>query len=298
MIPKPLKITKWDLFLLTGIGVAAVWWLYRANIHAQYQWNWQVIPQYLFRFDAARDRWVPGLITQGVLVTLRLSIWASVLSLVMGIIMGLFRTGRSRYRRLLGAGYVAIIRNIPVLVWIFLFYYFIGDRLLPALGVDRLANLEEGPLSVFLRFAMDDPSRMSVFLSGTLALGVYEGAYMTEIIRAGIQSIDSGQWEASSALGFTRNQQLLYVIFPQALVRVIPPMAGQFISTIKDSAIVSVISIQELTFQGMELMAATFLTFEVWLTVLAIYFVLCLTCSLLVERFELWLNRKTGRHVR
>ena len=71
-----------------------------------------------------------------------------------------------------------------------------------------------------------------------------------------------------------------------------PPLAGQFISTIKDSAIVSVISIQELTFQGMELMAATFLTFEVWITILAIYFVLCLICSLLVERFELHLKKE------
>ena len=298
MIQKQVKITRWDLFLLAGIGVAAVWWIYRANAHAQYQWNWQVIPQYLFRFDVPHDRWVPGLITQGVIVTLRLSIWASFLSLVIGTIMGLFRTGRGRYFRIVGTVYVATIRNIPVLVWIFIFYYFIGDRLLPALGVDRLANLQEGPLSVFLRFAMDEPSRMPVFLSGALALAVYEGAYITEIIRAGIQSIDRGQWEASSALGFTRNQQLRYVIFPQALVRVTPPMAGQFISTIKDSAIVSVISIQELTFQGMELMAATFLTFEVWLTILAIYFVLCLTCSLLVERFELWLNGKTGRHSR
>lgn len=71
-----------------------------------------------------------------------------------------------------------------------------------------------------------------------------------------------------------------------------PPLAGQFISTIKDSAIVSVISIQELTFQGMELMAATFLTFEIWITILAIYFVLCLICSLLVERFELHLKKE------
>jgi polar amino acid transport system permease protein len=131
-----------------------------------------------------------------------------------------------------------------------------------------------------------------IFISGAVALAVYEGAYITEIIRAGIQSIDTGQWEAASGLGFTRAQQLRHVIFPQALRRVMPPLAGQFISTIKDSAIVSVISIQELTFQGMELMAATFLTFEVWITILTIYFVLCLSCSLLVERFELHLKKE------
>ena len=82
-----------------------------------------------------------------------------------------------------------------------------------------------------------------------------------------------------------------YVILPQAIQRVLPPLAGQFISTIKDSAIVSVISIQELTFQGMELMSATFLTFEVWITIMVLYLLLCLTCSLLVERLEIYMKK-------
>jgi polar amino acid transport system permease protein len=235
---------------------------------------------------------VPGLILQGVLVTLRLSIWATVLALILGTVMGLFRTSCSRYRRMIGSGYVELIRNIPVLVWIFIFYYFIGDRLLPAIGISRAVFMDGGPLSGILSLLMAEPSRVPIFISGAVALAVYEGAYITEIIRAGIQSIDKGQWEASSGLGFTRAQQLRYIIFPQALRRIMPPLAGQFISTIKDSAIVSVISIQELTFQGMELMAATFLTFEIWITILAIYFVLCLICSLLVERFELHLKKE------
>jgi polar amino acid transport system permease protein len=179
-----------------------------------------------------------------------------------------------------------------VLVWIFIFYYFVSDRLLPAMGVNQIVLVDSGPWAGFLRFFVAEPAHVPTFVSGVIALAVYEGAYITEIIRAGVQSIDQGQWEASSGLGFTRAQQLRHVIFPQALRRVMPPLAGQFISTIKDSAIVSVISIQELTFQGMELMAATFLTFEIWLTILAIYFILCLACSLLVERFELHLKRE------
>jgi polar amino acid transport system permease protein len=292
VIGKKANITATDLILLTGIGAAVAWLIYQATVQAQYHWNWQAIPQYLLRFDEDSRRWVPGLILQGVLVTLRLSFWATCLAMVIGTIMGLFRISCSPYRRMLGSGYVALIRNIPVLVWIFIFYYFVGDRLLPALGIDRLVQLDDGPLSGFLRLFLAPPSRISIFISGTVALAVYEGAYITEIVRAGIQSIDKGQWEASAGLGFTRTQQLRYIIFPQALRRVMPPLAGQFISTIKDSAIVSVISIQELTFQGMELMAATFFTFEVWLTILAIYFVLCLACSLLVERFELHLRRE------
>ncbi len=287
MIENKKKATPTDLILLTGVGAVGIWLLFLAAVQADYHWNWAVIPQYMLRFDQDAGRWVPGLILQGVLVTLRLSFWATALAMLVGTVMGLMRISQSRYLRIIGSGYVALIRNIPVLVWIFIFYYFIGDRLLPALGVDRLARVEGGPLAVFLRTFLDDPSRLSVFVSGVVALAVYEGAYITEIVRAGIQSIDKGQWEASAGLGFTRGQQLYHIIFPQALRRVLPPLAGQFISTIKDSSIVAVISIQELTFQGMELMAATFLTFEIWITILVIYFVLCLACSLIVERFEL-----------
>ncbi|MFO7714587.1 amino acid ABC transporter permease [Desulfosarcina sp.] len=293
MIANKARITTRDLIMLAGVGVAAMWLLYQATLQAQYQWNWQAIPQYLLRLDEKSGRWVPGLILQGVLVTLRLSIWSTAIALFIGTVMGLFRISCSRYRQMIGTGYVEIIRNIPVLVWVFIFYYFIGDRLLPAIGISRSTFTDEGPLSGILRLLVAEPSQVSIFISGALALGVYEGAYITEITRAGIQSIDKGQWEASSGLGFTRIQQLRYVIFPQALRRVMPPLAGQFISTIKDSAIVSIISIQELTFQGMELMAATFLTFEVWITILAIYFVICLTCSLLVERFELHLKKES-----
>ncbi len=292
MIQKKIRITTTDLLLLAGIGAVIVWLLYQATLQTEYKWNWPAIPQYLLRVDEQSGRWVPGLILQGVLVTLRLSLWATVLALVIGTVMGLFRTGCSRYRRMIGSGYVALIRNIPVLVWIFIFYYFIGDRLLPAIGINRAMLMDGTPLSGILSLLMAEPSRVPIFISGAIALAVYEGAYITEIIRAGIQSIDKGQWEASSGLGFTRAQQLRHIIFPQALRRMMPPLAGQFISTIKDSAIVSVISIQELTFQGMELMAATFLTFEVWITILGIYFVLCLICSLLVERFERHLKKE------
>ena len=96
--------------------------------------------------------------------------------------------------------------------------------------------------------------------------------------------MEQGQWEAAHALGLTRWQQLRYVILPQALRRILPALGGQLISTIKDSAIVSVISIPERTFQGLELMSATYLTFEVWITITALYFVLTFTCSLGVRR--------------
>ena len=125
-----------------------------------------------------------------------------------------------------------------------------------------------------------------------LTLAIFEGAYITEIVRAGIQSIPQGQHEAAYALGLSRLQTMRHVILPQAIKTILPPLAGQFISTIKDSAIVSVISIQELTFQGMELMAATYLTFECWITITILYLVLTLSLSLGVERFEIHMKRK------
>ncbi|MHB9099232.1 MAG: amino acid ABC transporter permease, partial [Syntrophales bacterium] len=130
------------------------------------------------------------------------------------------------------------------------------------------------------------PTRLSGFFAGLATLVLYEAAYITEIVRAGIQSIEKGQWEAAHALGLSRWQQMRFVILPQALQRILPALAGQLISTIKDSAIVSVISIPELTFQGLELMSATYLTFEVWITITALYFLLTFTCSLGVRRLE------------
>jgi polar amino acid transport system permease protein len=133
---------------------------------------------------------------------------------------------------------------------------------------------------------------MLIFIAAVFTLALYEGAYITEIIRSGIQSIERGQWEAAHALGLSKFDQFRFIILPQAVRRVIPPLAGQFISTIKDSAIVSVISVPDLTFQGMELMAATFLTFEVWITVTGMYFVLTFSCSLLARRVEVRMQKR------
>jgi polar amino acid transport system permease protein len=187
-----------------------------------------------------------------------------------------------------------LIRNTPPLVLIFIFYFFVSDQLMPVLGVQSLA--EEAPPAVqeLLTVLLAPPSTLPAFLSALITLSLFEGAYITEIVRAGIQSVENGQWEASAALGLSRSRQLIHVIGPQAIRRILPPLSGQFISTIKDSAIVSVISIQELTFQGMELMAATYLTFEIWITITLLYLLLTLSCSLAVEQLERFLNRGRG----
>jgi polar amino acid transport system permease protein len=234
----------------------------------------------------------------GLLTTIRLSLWATVLATIIGTVMGLLRVSSNLFNRLIGGTYVEIVRNLPPLVLVFIFYFFIGDQILPALGTERLVSGISGSGRSLLGVLFAPPALLVPFLSALLTLALFEGAYITEIVRSGIQSIEAGQWEAAAALGFTKSQQMRHIILPQAVPRILPPLAGQFISTIKDSAIVSVISIQELTFQGMELMATTYFTFEIWITITGLYLMLTLSCSLAVERFEIYLRkgRAVGRH--
>lgn len=294
MLTQKTKFTTIDLVLSLLLLSAVIYTVYKLHIGFSYKWDWGAIPQYFLRYDAEIKSWVPNILLQGFFTTIRLSIWATIFATLIGAAMGLFRVSRSLFRRLIGGTYVGLIRNLPPLVIIFIFYFFVGDQILPLLGVEEfIRNSSEGIQAVFAVF-FAPPSLFTAFLSALITLSLFEGAYITEIVRAGIQSIEKGQWEASAALGFSRWQQMRYVVLPQAVQRILPPLAGQFISTIKDSAIVSVISIQELTFQGMELMASTYLTFEIWITITIMYLMLTLSCSLAVERLEIYMRKSTA----
>lgn len=294
MINQKTKFTTIDLILSLLLLSAVIFTVYKFHIGFSYKWDWGAIPQYFLRYDAEIKSWVPNILLQGFFTTIRLSIWATIFATLIGVAMGLFRVSRSLFRRLIGGTYVGLIRNLPPLIIIFIFYFFVGDQILPLLGVEEfIRNSSEGIQAVFAVF-FAPPSLFTAFLSALITLSLFEGAYITEIVRAGIQSIEKGQWEASAALGFSRWQQMRYVVLPQAVQRILPALAGQFISTIKDSAIVSVISIQELTFQGMELMASTYLTFEIWITITIMYLMLTLSCSLAVERLEIYMRKSTA----
>ena len=298
MFEKKIKITVLDATVLLIVTAAGLYLVYRIQAGLHYRWHWSAIPQYLFRFDTVAGSWRPNVLVLGLLTTIRLSLWATVLATIIGTVMGLLRVSSGLFNRLIGGTYVEIVRNLPPLVLVFIFYFFIGDQILPALGTERLVSGISGSGRSLLGVLFAPPALLVPFLSALLTLALFEGAYITEIVRSGIQSIEAGQWEAAAALGFTKSQQMRHIILPQAVPRILPPLAGQFISTIKDSAIVSVISIQELTFQGMELMATTYFTFEIWITITGLYLMLTLSCSLAVERFEIYLRkgRAVGRH--
>jgi polar amino acid transport system permease protein len=264
---------------------------YRLTMKLNYKWKWSIIPQYLFFFDEVEGRWRANVLMQGFFTTIRLTFWSTLLAMIFGFISGILRTTPRLFNRLLGRSYVELIRNVPPLVLIFIFYFFVSDQILPLLGVDEFIRSSSPGAQKILGFLFASPDLFTAFLSGMFTVAIFQGAYITEIVRAGIQSLGKGQWEASYALGLTYRQQMWDIILPQALKRVLPPLANEFINTLKYSAIVSVISIQELTFQAMQVMAATHVTIEIWLTVTAIYLVMCMMLSFGVR----WLERRMAR---
>ena len=288
------KITIVDLVLGALIIAFGLYISYKVAVGLSYRWNWSAIPQYFFRYDPRTGNWLPNVLVEGFLTTIRLSVWATLIATLIGVVMGLFRVSQSLFKRLLGGTYVELTRNLPPLVLIFIFYFFVSNQILPVLGVEEFIRTRGAKTQALMTFLFAQPSLFSAFISALITLSIFEGAYITEIVRAGIQSIEKGQWEAADALGLSRWQRMRLVILPQAIQHILPPLAGQFISTIKDSAIVSVISIQELTFQGMELMATTYLTFEIWITITGMYLILTLACSLTLAKLENTLRKSTG----
>jgi polar amino acid transport system permease protein len=270
------------VFLLGLAGFIA----YRLTVTLNYKWQWDIIPTYLLRFDQEQNKWVANLLLEGLFTTIRLSIWATLLASLLGLFMGLMRSSSRLLYRLIAGTYVELIRNTPPLVLVFIFYFFVSSQILPLLGVEKFISSLPEPAVKWLTFLLSSPSLFTAFLSGVLTIALFQGAYITEIVRAGIESVEKGQWEASYALGLSRFQQMVYIILPQAGRRVLPPLANEFINTIKYSSIVSIISIQELTFQGLQIMAATQVIIEVWVTITIMYLFFCLLLSLVVRHLE------------
>ncbi len=275
--------------LVLALIILGVWVFFcRMATVIDYKWEWGVIPQYLIRFDPETGRIVPNLLLQGFIITIKLSFWSTILALIIGIMFGVMKAKGSPGLKFLSWLYVETIRNIPSLVLVFIFYFFFSSAFLDTIGIDIWLRGCSPPVKSVMEFFFTSEAWINAFISAVITLAIYEGAYVTEIIRGGLAGIPEGQWEASDALGLTRFQTYIWVILPQAIRNVLSPLAGQFISTIKDSAIVSVISIQELTFQGLELMSATYLTFEVWITVALLYFILTFSMS----RFAAYLEKQ------
>lgn len=213
-----------------------------------YNWQWNRIPAYII---SVNDGLKAGPLINGVYITFQISLISIFFALFAGLVSALFSMSDSFVARFISYGYVESIRNTPLIVQIF-----------------------------FMYFAVAPIFNISAFVTAVLALSLFEGAYLSEIIRAGILSIRKGQWEAAWSLGLGRIQTYRYVILPLAMRRVLPPLTGQGVSLIKDSALVSTISIYDLTMVGQSIVSDTFLSFEVWFTVAALYLLMTIPLSI------------------
>lgn len=291
MLQKKSKMTTLDVFVLLALIAAVVYVIYQVKVKLNYNWQWGIIPQYLFRYDAESGKWVSNYLIHGLLTTLRLSFWGTLLATILGTVMGLLRVSKRLFHRMIARSYVELMRNLPPLVIIFIFYFFISDQIMPIIGIDDFLRASSAETQRLFEMLFSPPQFAAAFISALFTLAIFEGAYITEIVRAGIESVEKGQWEASHALGLSKYHSMRHIILPQAMQRLLPAFAGQFISLIKDSAIVSVISIQELSYQGTQLMASTYLTIEIWVTITALYLVMTLTFSLGVGKLEAYMAR-------
>ncbi len=216
---------------------------------------------------ASYARWKPGLLIVGLWITLKISVLATIFGVIIGIIGGLTRISGNPALKWTTTIYVEIIRGSPLLVQILIWYFILGtviDELLTAYGIGRIP----------------------AWWYGVASLACFAGAYVTEIVRAGIQSIHRGQMEAARSLGMSYAQAMRYIIMPQALRRILPPLAGQFISLIKDSSLLGIIAIRELTKATREAVTASLQPFEIFMVCAVLYLVLTFTLSMLVQHLE------------
>jgi polar amino acid transport system permease protein len=281
-----VKATWLDVVILGALAAFVAYLGFRVEIVLKYHWAWSRVLPYLVRWDEPQHRYVLGLLVEGLLTTIRLSIWGMLLAAALGLLFGLGRTSRSLFLRLVAASYVGFVRNIPPLVFVFLFYFILSSQFIPLLGLERIAREAQAGGSLWLAILFGKPELLVNFATGLLCLALFEGAYLTEIVRAGIEAVPEGQWDAGKSLGLTRAQIMRRVVLPQALRKVLPPLASQFIMLIKTSSIVSLISIQELTFLANEAASSSFHVFELWIIAAGLYFALCFGCAMTFDRIE------------
>ena len=212
-------------------------------------------------------RWRPGILLQGLWITLEASFFAIIFGIIIGLIGGIARMSDNPALKWSAMVYVEIIRGSPLLVQIFIWYFVLGtmgNELLAAFGAKQIPPLWYGIAS----------------------LACFTGAYVTEIVRAGIQSIHRGQTEAARSLGMTYAQSMRHIVLPQAMRRILPPLAGQFISLIKDSSLLGIIAVRELFKATREVITTQLNPFEMFFTCAALYLLLTFALSMFVQYLE------------
>ena len=245
----------WALLTFVIIG----WLIWRGALAMEYKWQWYRMTPFFYRVIDGEFIWGP--LYWGVIQTIKLAFVSGIFAILIGFATAFARMSHSRAGGMIATGYLESIRNTPLLVQLFLFYFVLA----PIVGIDR-------------------------FWSGVLCLAFFEGSFAAEIIRGGIQGVDRGQFEAADAVGLSTKDKYRYIVVPQAMPLILPPLTSLLISLIKHSAIVSVIAVSELTTTALNLISDTFMAFEIWFTVAGIYLVLTVSLSIGVGQLEKKLN--------
>jgi polar amino acid transport system permease protein len=250
-----LNLPVKDLLAYITVMVGIAYIIVKGASEQGYHWQWYQVPKYLFTLEDGT--FTAGPLLQGLKVTLNITWISMILTNAIGLMTALLRLSDSIVGRTFARIYLEVTRNTPLIVQLFFIYFVVA----PVLGIDRL-------------------------LSAVLALSLFEGAYASEIYRSGIVSLPKGQWEAAHSLGLSLFDTYRKIILPQAIRRVLPPLTSQTISLIKDSSLVSVIAVYEMTMQANAIVAETFLTFEIYFTIAAIYLLITVILSQLVAMLE------------
>ena len=232
------RIKALDIILVLLFASLAVWLYYRASVALQYHWQWSKALTLIFTPSA--DGGLPYFF-QGLVATLRLSLWGMLFASVIGLLLALAQASHYLLVRQLANAYIQLIRNIPPLVFVFIFYFFIANQLVPMLGLQGLLREHNGNINDLQAMLFGPAMLWENLLSGVLCVGMIAAAYIAEVLRAGVVTIAKGQWEAGQTLGLSRWSQLRYIIAPQVITAVTPALAGQFISLVKDSSIIALI---------------------------------------------------------
>jgi len=219
-------------------------------------------------------------VKDGIAVTLRISVTSFFTILIVGMLGGLGRISGNRIVRGASSLYVEVVRGIPLLVWL-LYIWFALPQVLQAVG-GALTPVAPG-VGAWLMGLRIDP-----FVAAVIGFTVCYGAYMTEIFRAGIESISKGQMEAARSLGMGYAQAMRYIVLPQAIRVILPPVGNEFVTLLKDSSLVSVLAVSDLTRRGREYVARSFLSFETFTMIALIY----LLMTLIFTRLARWLEQR------
>lgn len=252
--------TGWQVIQAILVFVIIGYFIWRGTQAMEYKWQWYRVTPFFYRIVDGEIIWGP--LVLGLIQTLKLAAISGVIAILIGFATALARLSDSIAGRAIATWYLESIRNTPLLVQLFLFYFVLA----PIFGIDR-------------------------FWAGVLCLSAFEGSFAAEIIRGGILGVDKGQYEAAQAIGLKSVDKYRFVVIPQSLPLILPPLTGLIISLIKHSAIVSVIAVEELTTAALNLISQTFMAFETWFLVAAIYLAVTITLSVGVTFIEASLNK-------